>query len=133
MTRIALILSAALVFAVPAFASSNNVTITIRHQVQHCHTWSVNNGPWRAAQTVTIAKGAAITFVDNDMMPHTLVQLGGPRLTFAPARMGKVGASTKVSFAKAGTYLLRTKPGEDYMPMKTTGEDNVLTLKVIVR
>ena len=37
-------------------------------------------------------------------------------------------------FSRAGTYVFKTKPGEDYMAgFKTVGEDNVLTLTVKVR
>jgi hypothetical protein len=45
-----------------------------------------------------------------------------------------MGATTTVKFLHPGTYVFTTKPGEDYMKgVKTTGEDNVLTLKVVVR
>jgi hypothetical protein len=44
-----------------------------------------------------------------------------------------MGASVKVTFSKAGTYLFKTKAGEDYMPgVKTIGEDNILRLTVTV-
>jgi hypothetical protein len=49
------------------------------------------------------------------------------------ANMNHMAASVKVRFAHAGTYRFTTKAGEDYMKgMKTIGEDNVLTLKVVV-
>ena len=48
--------------------------------------------------------------------------------------MSHFGATSKVTFLRAGTYVFTTKAGEDYMKgVKTTGEDNVLTLKVVVR
>ena len=48
--------------------------------------------------------------------------------------MSHMGATTTVKFPHAGTYVFTTKPGEDYMKgVMTTGEDNVLTLKVVVR
>jgi hypothetical protein len=46
-----------------------------------------------------------------------------------------MGASLKVALTKPGTYHFTTKPGEDYpgmSGMKTTGEDNVLKLTVVV-
>ena len=45
-----------------------------------------------------------------------------------------MGASLKVTLTKPGVYHFTTKPGEDYpmAGMKTTGEDNVLKLTVIV-
>jgi plastocyanin len=107
--------------------------IVIRHQVRGCHTWSVNGGPFRATQSMRLARGGAVTFVDDDMMPHKLIQKGGPAVRYAgnPA-MKHIGASVKVVFAKAGVYRFTTKAGEDYMPMKTKGEDNVLRLTVKV-
>jgi hypothetical protein len=80
-------------------------------------------------------------------MPHTLVLTSGPAVLLknipTPVSLGKkgpspagtmahLGAITKVTFPKAGVYVLTTKPGEDYMPMKTIGEDNVLRLVVHV-
>jgi hypothetical protein len=48
--------------------------------------------------------------------------------------LNKPGATVTVSFPKAGTYVFGTKAGEDYMKgVKTTGEDNVLTLKITVK
>ena len=48
--------------------------------------------------------------------------------------MSHVGATASVKFPRAGTYVFTTKAGEDYMKgVKTIGEDNVLTLKVVVR
>lgn len=47
--------------------------------------------------------------------------------------MNYMGATTKVTFPKSGTYTFTTKPGEDYMTgIKTTGEDNVLKVTVVV-
>jgi hypothetical protein len=47
--------------------------------------------------------------------------------------MARMGARTKVTFTKAGTYRFTTKVGEDYMKgVKTVGEDNVLKLTVVV-
>jgi len=69
-----------------------------------------------------------------DVMPHKLVKTNGPAIHFAgKPNMNHMNASVKVTFSKAGTYKLTTKPGEDYMKgMKTIGEDNVLRLTVKV-
>jgi hypothetical protein len=57
----------------------------------------------------------------------------GSKGPFAPAMLARMGASSKVTFSKAGVYKLTTRPGEDYMAgVKTTGDDNVLTLTVTV-
>jgi plastocyanin len=110
-------------------------TITIRHQLKGCHTWSANGGAYRATQQTTLARGGTITFVDNDVMPHKLVQKSGPAVRYhgSPA-MRHMSATVRVTFGKAGVYKFTTKPGEDYpgMAMKTVGEDNVLRLTVKV-
>jgi plastocyanin len=110
-------------------------TITIRHQMRGCHAWSVNGSAYRAAQRTTLARGGTITFLNNDVMPHKLVQTGGPAVRYHGNRaMSHVSASVRVTFGKPGVYRFTTKPGEDYpgMAMKTTGEDNVLHLIVHV-
>jgi plastocyanin len=110
-------------------------TITIRHQMKGCHAWSVNSGSYLATQRTTLARGGTITFVDNDVMSHKLVQKSGPAVRYhgSPA-MRHMSAAVHVTFGKAGVYKFTTKPGEDYpgMAMKTIGEDNVLRLTVKV-
>jgi plastocyanin len=110
-------------------------TITIRHQMHGCHAWSVNGGAYRAVQKTAIARGGTMTFLDNDVMSHKLVQTGGPAVRYhgSPA-MRHMSASVRVTFGKAGVYKFMTKPGDDYpgMAMKTIGEDNVLRLTVRV-
>jgi plastocyanin len=127
---------AALGIAATALAAPATRTIVIRHQVRGCHTWAVNSGTWKASQSTTVARKGTITFVDNDIMPHKLIQKSGPAVRFigSPA-MSHMGASVKVFFPKAGVYHFGTKPGEDYMNMpmmKTIGEDYVLHLTVTV-
>ena len=110
-------------------------TITIRHQMRGCHSWSVNGGASRALLKTTLARGGTIRFVDNDVMSHKLVKTSGPAVRYQgnPA-MRHMSASVSVTFAKAGTYRFITKFGEDYpgMAMKTIGEDNVLHLVIKV-
>jgi plastocyanin len=130
--------------------AGGSATVSIRHQRAHCHTWSVNGGAFRAAQSLTMARGSTITFIDDDVMPHRLVELAGPAVTMrngstmpmggrmhrpaAPGLMNHMGASTTVTLAAPGVYRFRTRAGEDYMAgIATTGEDNVLTLRVTVR
>ncbi len=110
-------------------------TITIRHQMRGCHAWSVDGGAYGAAQRTTLARGGTITFLDNDVMPHKLVQTSGPTVRYySNPAMRHMSASVRVTFGKAGVYKFTTKPGEDYpgMAMKTIGEDNVLHLTVRV-
>ena len=142
----------AVALAVPTLggAASRTASVTIRHQVRGCHAWSVNGGPFAASHTMTLARGGSIRFTNNDVMPHQLVKLSGPSVRMhngstmpmgmgmhgpaAPGMMNHMGATTTVYFSHAGTYVFKTKPGEDYMSgFNTTGPDNVLRLTVKVR
>lgn len=113
----------------------SKATITIRHQVRGCHSWSVNGGASRALLKTSLARGGTIRFVDNDVMPHKLVKTSGPGVRYVgnPA-MRHMSASVSVTFAHAGTYRFTTRAGEDYpgMHVKTIGEDSVLHLVVKV-
>ena len=131
---LASIAAVALVAAIASAGTRSSATVVIRHQLRGCHSWSLNGGPFKASQTMTLARGGTITFVDNDVMSHQLVKTSGPAVKFVGnPKMSKIGASTKAVFAKAGTYRFTTKAGEDYMKgVKTIGEDNVLKLTVKV-
>jgi hypothetical protein len=141
-----------LALAVPTLvaAAPRTTSVTIRHQVRGCHAWSVNGGPFAASHTVGLARGGSIRFTNNDVMPHTLIKRSGPGVRMrngstmpmgmgmhgpaAPGVMKHMGATTTVFFSHAGTYVFRTRPGEDYMSgFNTVGPDNVLTLTVDVR
>jgi plastocyanin len=121
--------------ALASAANSAKNTVLIRHQLQHCHAWSFDGGNFAAAASGTVAKGATITFTNNDVMSHKLIEKSGPAATFKGSPLlGKIGASVTVSFPKAGTYVFGTKPGGDYIKgVKTIGADNVLTLKITVK
>lgn len=134
-------------------ASSGSATLLIRHQYLHCHTWSLNGGAlnggqFAAHQRVRLERGSSLTVIDDDVMPHRLVELAGPRVSMrngttmpmmggvsgVPGLMNHMGASTTVAFAKPGVYRFRTRAGEDYRSgIETAGADNVLTLAVTVR
>jgi hypothetical protein len=130
-------------------AADSSATLMIRHQRAHCHTWSLNGGPFAASQRLTLEPGSTLTVTNNDVMPHRLVELAGPAVamhnassmpmgarmhgTAAPGLMNHMGATTSVRFSKPGVYRLRTRAGEDYMSgITTTGADNVLKLTVTV-
>lgn len=121
--------------AVAAAAPPKNASVVIRHQTQHCHSWSINSGKFVAAASATIAKGGTVTFTNNDVMSHRLLLKSGPAARFQGSPLlNKIGATVTVAFPRAGVYLFGTKPGEDYMKgVKTTGADNVLTLRVTVK
>jgi hypothetical protein len=131
--KLALAFILSLVVAGSALASSGNPTLTIRHQLHGCHSWSFDGKSWHASQSTTIARGGVLTVVDNDVMPHKLVQVSGPKALLTGAAMKHMGASAHVVFGAKGTYVFTTKVGEDYMKgVKTVGEDNVLRLVVKV-
>ncbi len=128
----ALALATAFVFTATAAAHLPK-TVTIRHQMRGCHTWSFANGPYKATLKVRVDRASGLRFVNNDVMPHRLLQVAGPKARIETANMNHMSAQAFVSFPKAGTYTFTTKPGEDYMKgMKTIGKDNVLRLIVNV-
>jgi plastocyanin len=135
MIRLAsLAVAAAVVFAGTASAHAPK-TITIRHQMRGCHTWSFAKGPYKATLKIRVDGDATLRFVNNDVMPHKLLQLAGPKTAIAKANMSRMGAVAVVMFPRAGVYRFTTKFGEDYPSMgemKTIGEDNVLRLTVVV-
>jgi hypothetical protein len=129
--KLALSMLVALAVAGSAVAATNNATLTIKHQTRGCHTWSFDGKSWHATQKITLVQGGVLTVVDNDVMPHKLIQVSGPKATVAHTAMKRMGASAYVGFPSKGTYVFTTKAGEDYMKgIKTIGEDNVLKLVV---
>lgn len=136
--------------ALGAFAGTGgSATLLIRHQYAHCHAWSLDGGPFKAQQALSLERKGTLTVIDDDVMPHRLVELAGPAVTMRngttmpmmggylsgiPGSMNHMGASTTVTFAQAGVYRFRTRAGEDFLPgIRTSGADNVLTLTVTVR
>src|SRR5262245_47575206 len=137
-------LSVSAVAANPASAK-----LVIRHEVKGCHTWSLNGGPYQAAQTVKLKPGGSVQITNTDMMPHFLIKLSGGAVAmklvspgneslgklkapYAAGVMPHMTSVLKVVFPKAGVYTFRTKTGADYTKLKTIGPDNRLTLMVIV-
>jgi plastocyanin len=123
------------IFTGPASAHFPQATVTIRHQMRGCHAWSFNGSAYKPSLKITVARGTTLKVIDNDVMPHKLVQLSGPRAKLFSPAMKHMAAQAKVVFPKKGTYRFMTKAGEDYpnmSMMKTIGEDNVLRLVVVV-
>jgi plastocyanin len=123
----------ALAVAVPAGATAP-VPIRIQHQLHGCHAWSVANGPFTATQMLHTRAGTAFRVTNNDVMPHTLVQLAGPRVVLSNPRMSHMGATAALTLRAPGVYRFTTKAGEDYpgIHVTTIGKDNVLQLTVVV-
>ena len=119
-----------------AAPAQSTATVTIRHQMRGCHSWSFNSGPFRATQSVTLRAGTVLRFTNNDVMPHKLVQAAGPKMQLVHPKMIKMASSATVKLTQKGLYRFTTKAGEDYAwagSMKTVGEDNVLRLTVRVK
>jgi plastocyanin len=130
---LALALALGLAGAASAASAPGHASLLIRHQLHGCHAWSVNGGPFKASQSITLRRGGWLTVTDNDVMSHKLVLTSGPALRITNATLKHMGASVKVTLTKPGVYHFTTKPGEDYMSgVKTIGEDNVLRLTVHV-
>jgi hypothetical protein len=133
--RMLLVFAAAALLIVPA-ASASTTTITISHQTKGCHMWQVGSANPKVSLSLTLTAGTVLRFVDNDIMPHRLIQQAGPKLALVKPNMKRMSASTSVKLAHPGVYRFTTKAGEDYpwmKSMKTIGEDNVLHLTVHVK
>jgi hypothetical protein len=127
---------AAVTAAFAAGASAHAVkTITIRHQMHGCHAWAQTGGPWKASLRITADRDALIQVIDNDVMPHRLVQVSGPKIRVQTPNMHRPGARAQLTLAGKGVYTFKTRAGEDYpgMEMHTVGADNVLRLTILVK
>lgn len=137
--------------SVPAWAGvTKPSTLVIRHQVQGCHSWSLNGGSYKPTQSVTIHRGGSLRVRNSDVMPHKLIETSGPTVkiirlsagmagamrlngTFPPAMMASMNSVAQVTFGKPGVYKFTTQAGEDYVSgIKTVGNDNVLKVTVTV-
>jgi plastocyanin len=134
--RTTLLAAITAVVAVSPAAAGGSATITISHEMKGCHMWQIGNGKLAPNLTVTLKSGTALRFVNNDIMPHKLIQAGGPKLTIVRANMNRLSAVASVKLTRKGTYRFTTKPGEDYKIFaghKTIGEDYLLHLTVRVQ
>ena len=127
-------LALAAMFTITTTASAHlPKTITIRHQLHGCHTWSFAGGPYKASLQVRIDRDSGLFVVNDDMMAHRLIQLSGAKASITKPNLNHIGAQAYVTFKHAGVYRFTTRAGADYMKgMKTIGEDNVLRLTVTV-
>ncbi len=117
-----------------AAPTAQQASVLISHVTAGCHDWSVNGGPMKPSQTVSLTAGSTLTVKDQDVMAHTVVQLGGQHIVIQNPLTNQTQSAT-LTFAQPGTYRFATKAGEDYPSaagIKTTGDDHVLHLTVIV-
>jgi plastocyanin len=127
--------SAALLTVAPAAAGST-ATITISHEMKGCHMWQVGSGKLAPNLNATFKAGTTLRFVNNDIMPHKLIQSGGRKLTLVHPNMNRMSAVSTVKLTHKRMYRFTTKPGEDYKIFagnETIGEDYVLHLTVRVK
>src|ERR1700741_3006191 len=75
---------AALAFAVlgalavtSAAPAGGGATITIRHPMRGCHSWSLNSGVFKPSLSISVKPGTVLKIRNNDVMPHMLVQTAG--------------------------------------------------------
>ena len=130
-----LAIGAATVLAGSAAAAPPSVQILIHHQVKGCHSWAIGTGGvYKATQHLTAVPGTKVTVTDSDLMPHLLYQVSGPRVTLHTPNMTKANAQASFKLLATGTYVFKTKAGEDWVKgVVTKGEDNVLKLVVVVK
>jgi plastocyanin len=122
--------------AVSSAAAGSSATITISHEMKGCHMWQLGNGKLAPSLDITLKAGTTLRFVNNDIMPHRLIQSSGPKLALLHPYMNRLAAVSTVKLGRTGTYRFTTKPGEDYKIFaghETIGEDYVLHLKVRVK
>lgn len=141
--------AAAALLPAAGLAAPGSASLVIRHQLRGCHEWSLNGGNYSATQALKLSRGGSLTITDNDLMPHQLMVLSGPAVAErlvkpgnpstgklkAPYKAGlmpHLGATLRVKFTKPGVYKLTSKSGDDYVPLKTVGTDNVLRITVVV-
>ena len=112
-------------------ARSGPTTLTIQHVLKGCHVFS-NGSRQSASMNLSLKRGARLQIVDQDIDPHGLVQLAGPRLNYRGHMM--MGQRQTITFTKPGIYRLKNKVIEmgKMMNVKTIGPDNVLRLTVTV-
>jgi hypothetical protein len=106
-------------------------TLNIVHVQRGCHVWS-NGTKSGATMHMTLAGGGTLRITDEDVDPHKLIQVAGPKVMLGKAMM--TGDVAQISFPTNGVYRFTTKTLE--MPgmaeVKTIGPDNHLMLTVNV-
>src|SRR6478609_6902732 len=83
---ILLCVASALLAASPA-AAARTATITISHEMKGCHMWQLGDGKLASKLTISLKAGTTLRFVNNDIMPHRLIQSAGPQLSLVHPNM----------------------------------------------
>lgn len=117
--------------AAPA-SSATTRTLAIQHVLKGCHVWS-DGRRQAASMSVRMQRGERLQIIDQDIDPHGLVQVAGPKIAIHGHMM--MGQKQTIDFVQPGLYRFRTKVIEMGMSMnvRTIGPDNTLRLTVSVR
>lgn len=112
--------------------SARMTKLTIQHVLKGCHVWSYG-GRQSASLRLNLKQGAQLQLLDQDVDPHGLVQLAGPKLRLRTHMM--MGEKQLLSFQQPGVYRLKNKVIEmgPQMSVKTIGPDHTLRLTISVR
>jgi hypothetical protein len=105
-------------------ASMDSATLLIRHQDAHVNTWSLNGGPFRAHQSVTLERGSTLAVIDNDVLPNRLVEVAGGTVKMRSGTtmpMRHMGAWTTVTFVSTGVYRFRGADSALTLPSENRG------------
>jgi hypothetical protein len=124
-------LTASMSMQTKSVSRSALTALTIQHVQKGCHVFA-NGSRQSAAMRLTLKRGAGLKITDQDIDPHGLVQLAGPRLNFSGHMM--MGQQQTIMFKTPGHYRLKTRVVEmgKMANVKTIGPDNVLRLTVTV-
>src|ERR1700694_790209 len=72
------LLAVALTAASVASAAPGSASLVIRPQRHVCHSWSLNGAAFKPSQTLSLGVKGTLTFANNDVMSHRLVEKSGP-------------------------------------------------------
>lgn len=113
-------------------SSAGTAKLVIQHVQKGCHVWSYNHRQ-AASMRLSLKHGAQLRIVDQDVDPHGLVQLAGPKIAFRPNLM--MGQSLLLVFKQPAVYRFKTRVIEmgSMEEVETIGPDNKLRLTVVVR
>lgn len=143
---------AGLIAAALASAGQTFVPAAVGHQLEirfepvGCHSWSLDQGSFKAEQTIQLRTGQSIVVTNHDVCPHTLVETSGSPIsienltpaapakhvtvvgytelapsanvvkTGSPGAMVTANARTAATFYQPGNYVLVTHEGETTLP-----------------
>jgi hypothetical protein len=131
MRKLLLVVLAAAGLAVGPATASPTVRLEILHFVRGCHVWSSNH---KAVARLVVHRGTRLAIRPSCPMDFDFRQVAGPKLAFGRPRV-YAGTTRTVVFRTRGVYRLVAKnvQSSEEMGLQTLGEDNRLTLTVVVK